>query len=79
MTLEWNDVLALSLQTAFVLVGLAIGLGGATWTWRSYSRSGLSARVFMGAVVALIGVQVCASAASGLLFQLVYNVFEAWY
>ena len=78
MTLEWMDVVAILIQTAFVLVGLAIGLAGAAWTWRSYSRSGLSARVFMGAVVALIGVQVCSGAASGLLFQVVYNVFEAW-
>ena len=78
MTLEWNDVVVILLQAAFALVGLAIGFAGAAWTWRSYSRSGLSARVFMGAVVALIGVQVCANAVSGLLVQVVYNVFEAW-
>ena len=78
MTLEWNYVVAILFQAAFALVGLAIGLAAAAWTWRSYSRSGLSARVFMGAVVALIGVQVCSSAVSSLLFQLVYNVFEAW-
>lgn len=78
MTLEWNDVVAILIQMAFALVGLAIGFAGAAWAWRSYSRCGLSARVFMGAVVALIGVQVCSGAASGLLFQLVYNVFDAW-
>ena len=78
MMLEWNDIVAILIQTAFALVGLAIGFAGAAWAWRSYSRSGLSVRVFMGAVVALIGVQVCSGAVSGLLFQLVYNVFEAW-